>query len=90
MEKIQETQTTDKNLQKCLALANDMKNIKDMMLMLNSHIEKDSESLNKISENIDHTDANLEDANKKLIECSEIKQNVNFQKMIFYAYIFPD
>ena len=69
MEKIQETQTTDKNY-KNVWQANDMKNIKDMMLMLGDHIEKDmTESLNKISESANHTDAKVwEDANKKLMK----------------------
>ena len=62
-----------------------MRDIKEMMTMLNQHIEKDGESLKKISDNIEQTDTYLDDTNIKLMECSEIKQGVNLQKIIFYG-----
>jgi hypothetical protein len=75
------------NVQKCHLLANDMRDIKEMMFMLNKHIKKDSESLNKISENIEQTDAYLDNTNIKLMECSEIKQGADLRKIIFYGGI---
>ena len=75
------------DVQKCHLLANDMRDIKEMMFMLNKHIKKDSESLKKISENIEQTDAYLEDTNIKLVECSEIKQGGDLRKIIFYGGI---
>ena len=43
-----------------------MRDLKEMMTLLNQHIEKDGESLKKISENIEQTDAYLDDTNIKL------------------------
>ena len=62
----QSSNENKQNLHKCQELANDMRDIKEMMTMLNQHIEKDGESLKKISENIEQTDAYLDDTNIKL------------------------
>ena len=81
----QTSNESKQNLHKCQVLANDMRDLKEMMTLLNQHIEKDGESLKKISENIEQTDAYLDDTNIKLMECSDIKQGVNLQKIIFYG-----